>query len=121
MIKKTIKYTDFDGNNREEDFFFNLSKAEVAEMELGISGGLSEMMKRLVASQDTAKILEVFKTFLKKSYGVKSPDGKRFVKSQEIWDEFEQTEAYSELFMELIVDASKASEFMSSIIPNVLK
>lgn len=117
MLKKTMTYTDYSGNERTEDFYFNLSKAELLEMELSESGGFEEMIKRIVASQDTAKITAIFKEIILKSVGVKSPDGKRFIKSPEIREEFMQTEAYSDLFVELISDADNAAAFVKGIVP----
>lgn len=120
MIKKTINYVDYDGNDRTEDFYFNLSKAEIAEMELSTTGGLSEKIKRIVESKDQAEIVKEFKTIIAKSYGIKSEDGKRFIKSKEITEEFMQTEAYSELFMELATNVDAASSFIQGIIPKNL-
>ena len=120
MIKKTINYVDYDGNNRTEDFYFNLSKAEIAEMELSTTGGLSEKIKRIVESKDQAEIVKEFKTIIAKSYGIKSKDGKRFIKSKELTEEFMQTEAYSELFMELATNVDAASSFIQGIIPKNL-
>lgn len=117
MLKKTITFTDYNGTPRTEDFYFNLTKAEITEMEMGTSGGLAEMIKRIVAAQDAPAIIKVFKELILKAYGVKSPDGRRFIKSQELSDEFSQTEAYSELFMELAQDAEKAAEFVNGIVP----
>lgn len=117
MLKKTMTYTDYDGNTRTEDFYFNLSKAEVMEMEMGTNGGLANMMQKIVAEQDSAKIIEYFKMFILKSYGIKSLDGKRFEKSKEISEEFAQTEAYSDLFMELVSDPDYAAKFFNGIIP----
>lgn len=117
MLKKTITYTDFNGEQRTEDFYFNLSKAEIAEMELGTSGGMSEMLKRIVAVKDVKQIIEKFKEILMKAYGVKSPDGRRFIKSEELSKEFTETEAYSDLFMELATDGIVAAEFINAIIP----
>lgn len=119
MLVKKIKYTDYKGNVREEEHFFNLSKAEAAEMELSHNGGLSEKLKRIVETQDAKEIISIFKDIVLKSYGVISDDGKRFIKSQQLRDEFEQTEAYSELFMSLIQDADAASDFIKGIIPQV--
>lgn len=118
MLKKTITYTDFNGTSRTEDFYFNLTKAEIAEMEMSTSGGLAEMIQNIVKQQDTPSIIKIFKDLLLKSYGVKSPDGKRFEKSDEIRKEFEFTEAYSELFMELATDANAAAEFVNGIMPS---
>ena len=120
MIKKTINYVDYDGNDRTEDFYFNLSKAEIAEMELSTTGGLSEKIKRIVESKDQAEIVKEFKTIIAKSYGIKSEDGKRFIKSKELTEEFMQTEAYSELFMELATNVDAASSFIQGIIPKNL-
>lgn len=117
MLKKTIKYTDYDGNEREEDFYFNLNKAEVTEMELSKQGGLSEYIKRIVAAQDAPSLIELFKELICKSYGEKSLDGKRFVKSKELTEEFTQTEAYAELFVELASNAEEATKFINGIMP----
>ena len=118
MIKKTITYVDYNGTERTEDFYFNLSKAELMEMEMGTKGGLTEELQRIINAQDTPEIIKVFKGLLLKSYGQKSPDGKRFIKSEELSEEFEQTEAYSQLFMELATDDKKASDFVNGIIPS---
>lgn len=117
MLKKTVTYQDYDGNDRTEDFYFNLSKAELVEMELSADGGLSKMIEKLVASQDMSRIMAIFKQIVLKAYGEKSPDGKRFIKSQEMRDGFEQTEAYSVIFMELATDADAASKFINGITP----
>lgn len=117
MLKKTITYTDYNGTERTEDHYFNLSKAELAEMEMGTAGGLAEMLNRIVAAQDAPAIMKVFKELILKAYGIKSADGKRFVKSEEISTEFVQTEAYSVLFMELITDADAIAAFINGIVP----
>lgn len=117
MHKEVIKYTDYDGNERSETFYFNLSKAEITEMELSVTGGLSESLKSIVEKKDVPNTIAVIKDLILKSYGVKSPDGKRFMKSKELSEEFSQTEAYSELFMKMLSDAEYASNFMNSIIP----
>jgi hypothetical protein len=119
MLKKTITYTDYDGNERIEDFYFNLTKAECTEMELSFDGGLSQVIKRIVASQDNKRIVEIFKDLILKSYGEKSPDGRKFVKTPELRDGFAQTEAYSNLFMELATDADAATVFVNGITPIV--
>lgn len=117
MLKKTIAYTDYNGVERKEDFYFNLTKAEIMEMEMSTSGGFVEMINRIVAAQDAPAIIQVFKEMIFKAYGEKSPDGKRFIKSKEISEAFAQTEAYSQLFMELATDADAASNFVNGIIP----
>lgn len=121
MLKKTITYIDYNGSERTEDFYFNLTKAEVVEMEMSTTGGLAEMIKKIVAAQDAPSIIAIFKKLILKAYGEKSPDGKRFIKSDEISNAFSQTEAYSQLFMELATDADKAAEFVNGITPNVDK
>ena len=117
MIKKTITYKDYNQVDRTEDFYFNLSKAEVMEMEMSTSGGLAEMITRIVAAQDQPAIIKIFKELILKAYGEKSPDGKRFIKSDELSIAFSQTEAYSQLFMELATDAEAASAFVNGIVP----
>ena len=117
MLKKTITYTDYNNVERTEDFYFHLSKAEVAKMELGVAGGLTEMITRIVNEKNGPEILKIFEELILKSYGIKHADGKRFEKSEEISTAFSQTEAYSNLFMELGTNAEKAVEFFSAIIP----
>lgn len=119
MLRKTITYTDFDQNQRTEVFHFNLSKAEIMEMELGVTGGMTQMLNKIIAEQDVSKIVETFKDIILRSYGEKSPDGKRFIKSVELSEAFAQTEAYSELFMELATDAKAAAAFVNAIIPKM--
>lgn len=117
MLKKTITYTDYNNTERTEDFYFNLSKAEIMEMELGTTGGLAEMIKKVVATQDAPAILKIFKDLVLKAYGEKSADGKRFVKTPEITAAFAQTEAYSNLFVELATNDKAAADFVNGIVP----
>lgn len=117
MLKKTITYTDYNGVERTEDFYFNLSKAEILEMELNVSGGYSDMVQKIIDAQDLPTITALWKDLILKAYGVKSPDGKRFIKNDEVREAFSQTEAYSMLFMELSLDADKAAKFVNGIIP----
>lgn len=117
MLKKTVTYTDYNGVERTEDFYFNLSKAEVAEMELSVDGGLSQMLENIVKSKDNKQIISIFKNIVLKSYGEKSLDGKRFIKSDEIREAFAQTEAYSEIFIELALNEQAAAEFINGILP----
>ena len=117
MLKKTFTYVDYNGVERTEDHYFNLSKAELMEMELSTTGGLAEMINKIVAAQDAPAIVKVFKDLVLKAYGQKSADGRRFVKSKELSDEFAQTEAYSQLFMELATDADAAAKFVNGIVP----
>lgn len=117
MLKKTITYVDYDGLERKEDFYFNLTRAEVAQMELSVNGGLKQFLENIIQLDDRPKIIEEFKKLITMSYGKKSPDGKRFMKSQELVDEFVQTEAFSDLFMELATNANAAAEFVKGILP----
>lgn len=117
MLKKTVTYVDYNGIERTEDFYFNLSKAEVAEMELSVEGGFSKMLEEIVASKDNVRIVSLFKQMVLKAYGEKSADGRRFVKSEEISQAFAQTEAYSEIFMELALNTDAAAAFVNGIMP----
>lgn len=117
MLKKTIKYVDYNGETREEDFYFNLSKAEVTEMELSKEGGMSEYIKKISAAQNAPELIKLFKEIITKSYGEKSLDGKRFIKNKELTEAFTQTEAYSELFVELASNADEAVKFINGIMP----
>lgn len=117
MFKKTVTYTDYNGVERKEDFFFNLNKAELMEMEMGTTGGYAEMIQKIVDAKDAPSIIRIFKELVLKSYGVKSDDGKRFIKSQELSDAFSQTEAYSQIFMELATDDKAAAEFVNGVVP----
>ena len=117
MIKKTISYTDFNGGERTEDFYFHLTKAEITKMEMSVNGGMAERIQRIVSAQDQPAIIEVFEDLIKKSYGVKTPDGRGFVKRKEDLEAFMATEAYSQLFMELATDSDAASKFVNGIIP----
>ena len=117
MLKKTITYTNYNAIEVTEDFYFNLTKAEIMEMEMSTSGGMAEMINKIVASQDAPAIIKIFKELILKAYGEKSADGKRFVKSEEISVAFSQTEAYSQLFMELATDADAAAKFVNGIVP----
>lgn len=117
MLKETITFVDYNDVERTEDFYFNLTKAELMEMELSISGGLGEMINKIVAAKDAPAIIKVFKDLVLKAYGQKSADGRRFIKSKELADEFAQTEAYSQLFMKLATDADAAAKFINGIVP----
>ena len=117
MLQKTITYTDYNGNSRTEDFYFNLTKTELMKMEMGTNGGLSEMVKSIIAAQDQAALIQIFEDLILKAYGVKSLDGKRFEKSTQLSEAFAQTEAYDQLFMELATDADAAAQFINGIVP----
>lgn len=117
MLKRTMTYETFDGDQVTEDFYFNLTKAELMEMSLGTYGGLDKFIEKIVNTQDTPKIIELFKEIVLKSYGQKSDDGKRFIKSPELRDAFAQTNAYSDLFMALSTNADEAAAFINGLVP----
>lgn len=118
MLKKTVKYIDFNGNEREENFYFHLSEAELAEMELSETGGLSAAIQKIVAAKDQAAIIKIFKDVVLKAYGEKSADGRNFNKSAEITNSFVTCPAYSIIFMELATNDEAAAEFINNVIPN---
>lgn len=118
MLKKTIEYTDYNGNKRTKECRFNISKVELMQMELSTKGGLSEELKRVTEANDAAKVIEFFKNLILKAYGEKSEDGDRFIKSEAMSEAFSQTEAFDVLFMELITNADAAANFVKGVIPN---
>lgn len=117
MYKMTRTYEDFNGNERTEDFYFHLTEAEVMKMQMSTKGGLAEMIQSVVASQDAPAIIKIFEDLVSKAYGQKTPDGRGFQKNDAIRAEFEQTQAYSDIFMELATNADAAAKFVNGIIP----
>lgn len=117
MYKKTITYTDYNDVQRTEDFYFSLSEAEITEMQLGVEGGYAAMIEKIIKAKDTPALIKIFKELLLKSYGIKSDDGRRFIKSEQLSLEFTQTPAYSELYMMLATDDKQASAFIKNIMP----
>lgn len=121
MLKKTITYTDYNGATRTEDFWFNLTEAEITEMQLGVHGGFNAMLNKIIAAQDTPTLIKIFKDLVLDAYGEKSADGRRFVKEDRdgyrLANDFKQTEAYSKLYMELATDADAAAKFVNGIVP----
>jgi len=117
MLKKLIEYTDFNGGKRSENFYFSLSEAELMDMELETVGGFQQMLQLIIDKQDIPKIVKAFKKIIRESYGEKSADGRRFIKSPELSEAFTQTNAYNKLYMELITDAKAAAEFLNAIVP----
>lgn len=118
MLKKTITYQDFDNNTVSEEFHFHISKAELAKWQLSHEGGLEERIKKIVAAENKSEIIAIFEEIILKSVGIRSDDGKRFSKSDQIRDDFAQTNAYSELFMELVSDADAGVVFIRGIMPS---
>lgn len=120
MIKETITYTDYDGLERTEEFRFNLTKAELMDMELTTVGTFSKLMQKIIDEKDMVRLAKYFKELILKSYGVKSDDGKRFIKSPELSEAFSQTEAYSELYMKLLGNSEYAVKFIQQVMPKDL-
>ncbi len=118
MLKRTFTYTNFDGQEVTDDYYFNLSKAEIMELELSAYGGLDMLIKKLIEEKNSEEVVKIFKKIILMSVGEKSYDGKRFIKNDEIRNNFYQTEAYSMLFCELVTDANKANEFLNGIVPH---
>lgn len=121
MRKETITYTDYNNVTRTEDFFFNLNEAELTALQYGVDGGMREMLERIVKSNDNKQIMARFQDFISKSYGEKSPDGRRFVKSTELSEAFMQTEAYNELMLRFMTDANYSAEFINDVLADVTK
>ena len=119
MYKKLIKFEDYNGQKREMTAYFNLSKAELMEMELSTQAGVDEMIRVLIATKDNAKIMQTYKDLILKSYGIKSEDGTRFIKSEKLREEFEQSAAYSEFFMELLSNSEEQNRFINQVISGV--
>lgn len=118
MLKKTTTYTDWMGNERTEDHYFNLSKSELTKLSLSVNGGLDQMLENMIKEQDQAALMKWFEKIILMSYGKRSLDGRRFEKSEEISREFSQTGAYDQIFMELVTGGEKAvAEFINGVIP----
>ena len=120
MLKKTYTYTDWNGKERTEDFYFHLSKSKLSEMDLK-KGGYAEWVKEIIAAKDNETLVETFKKTILASYGEIAPDGRRFIQSNELSEAFSQTPAYDMLFMELISSADAAAKFFNSIVPEDVK
>lgn len=117
MYAKTIKYVDYNGNTREETFYFNLSKAELLDLEWRTPGGLENYFKDVISTQNGQKLADTFKMLIEKSYGVKDPEGRRFIKNEQVLKNFTETEAYVELYMLLATDSKAGAEFINGIFP----
>lgn len=120
MLKKTIQFKDLDGNDVIDDFYFNLSKADIAKLELSTDGGMSKYLEKIIAAENGKDIIDTMEMIIKLSYGVRSVDNRRFIKNDDVWNDFFETDAYSVLFMELCTEAKKSAEFMIGIAPQDL-
>lgn len=117
MLKKTISYEDYNGEKREETFFFSLNRAELLRMNMSKRGGMERYLKNLVEENDPEKLTKMFEEIILMSYGVKSEDGSRFVKSPEVVEAFRNSAAYAELFYELATDTAKFADFVAGVVP----
>lgn len=117
MIKWPITYTDYNGETRTEEFYFNLSKPEIMELQLNANGAYGAYLKRIIQERDGKEMAKVYRELITKAYGEKTDDGRRFVKSKELTDAFMQTEAYSELYMELFTDMKACEKFFNGVFP----
>ena len=120
MLKKTVTYEDWNGKTRTEDFYFNLTRTECAELEYGLGPGksLSESFQTLIETRDMGEIIKTMKDIVLKAYGIKSDDGRRFMKNDEIRTAFVENPAFDEIYMELATDSDKAADFLTGIIPS---
>ncbi len=121
MITKTVTYIDYNGLKRTEDFRFNLTQAELMEMEYGTTGGFAAMIKKIIDAKDTPALIRIFKELIVKAYGVKSDDGRRFMKSDALIEDFVQTEAYCQIYMELALDEEAAIDFVNGVLPSSVR
>ena len=121
MYKITETYTDYDDNQRTEDFYFNYSEAELADLQFSVSGGLAGMIDKIIKTNDMPKLVELFRELIQKAYGEKSNDGRRFMKSPELTKEFTETVAYSQIYMGLATDSKAAQEFINKVVPKSMK
>ena len=117
MLKKTVTYVDYNGVERTEDFYFNFSKAELMEMELSTVGGFSERVKKIIDAKDQPSLIRLIKDFVLDAHGVKSEDGRRFMKNEDIKAAFVENPAYSVIFMELATNADEAAKFVNGVAP----
>jgi hypothetical protein len=117
MLKRSITYEDYNGESLTEDFYFNLSKPELIELEVEFEGGFGRSLQNIIKAENTKALIHEFKRIILLAYGIKSEDGKRFIKSEQLREEFVQTDAYAQLFMELATDDKAASDFLTAILP----
>ena len=122
MIKETLTYVDYNGVERTEDFYFHLSKAEILDIETTMpNGSIEEWANSIFATREYDKLWKLFSNLVKQSYGIKSADGRRFMKSEEISKEFSETEAYPVLIEKFLTEPDFASNFFNSLVTNVEK
>lgn len=117
MIKKTVTYKDLNGKERTETFYFHYFESEIMDMEMSEEGGLAERIQRIIDAKDQASLLKVIKKFVVDAYGIKSDDGRRFIKNQDVKDAFVECPAYSKIYMELLTNDELAAEFVNKVVP----
>ena len=115
MYKKTITYTDFNGTERTEDFYFHMTQAEILKMEYSQEGGMTNVIQKIIETEETTKLLPLFETVVRMSYGKRSVDGRHFEKKQEYTDQFLASEAYSNMFIEFMMNADEAAKFINNV------
>lgn len=121
MIKKTVTYEDYNGENRTETFYFHFTEAEILDMEMSTEGGFAERIQRIIDAKDQSALMKLIKKFVIDAYGVKSPDGKRFIKNDEVKAAFLECPAYSDIFMDMVTDDKLAAEFVNGVVPKNMK
>jgi len=120
MLKRDITYEDFNGETVTETFYFNLTKTEIIQLQFGYEGGLEAAIRKIIESEDGKQLIDEFQKIVLASYGVKSEDGKRFIKTEELREEFKQTAAYDQLFMDLATNEDAAADFIKGVVPKDL-
>ena len=121
MIKKTITYKDYNGIERTESFYFHFNEAEILDMEMSVEGGFAERVQKIIDAKEQTQLLKVIKKFVIDAYGVKDPEGRRFIKSDDVKNAFLECPAYSAIFMELVTNDEVAAEFVNGVIPEGMK
>lgn len=121
MLKKTVTYTDYNGVERTEAFYFHYNEAEILDMEMSTEGGFAERIQKIIDAKDQVSLMQVIKKFVIDAYGVKSEDGKRFIKNDTVRTEFLESPAYSQIWMELVMDDEIAADFINNVIPSGMK
>ena len=121
MLKKTVTYTDYNGVERTEAFYFHYNEAEILDMEMSTEGGFAERIQKIIDAKDQVSLMQVIKKFVIDAYGVKSEDGKRFIKNDTVRTEFLESPAYSQIWMELVMDDEIAADFINNVIPSGIK
>ena len=121
MIKRTVTYEDYNGEKRTETFYFHYTEAEILDMEMSEEGSFAERIQRIIDAKDNTALMKLIKKFVIDAYGVKSDDGKRFMKNDEVKAAFLECPAYSDIFMDMVTDEDIAAEFVNGVIPNTMK